>query len=123
MQAALLRRPSGEPDRRSRKPADAIDRAANRMNRLIQDLLDITRMEVGRLSIEQTHVHTGKALSESVEAQKPLASSRSLELRLDVAPDLGEVFADRDRLLQVFENLVGNAVKFTKSGGCVTVGR
>jgi signal transduction histidine kinase len=122
MQAALLRRPRGEPERRSEKPADAIERAAYRMSRLIDDLLDITSMEAGRLSIEQTRIRAGEALSEFVETHKLLASSRSLELRLDVAPDSGEVFADRDRLLQVFENLIDNAVKFTKSGGCVTVG-
>jgi PAS domain S-box-containing protein len=122
MQAALLRRRGSEPERRSRKPADAIERAANRMNRLIQDLLDITRMEAGELSIEQAPVQAGGAVIEFVEAQKPLASSTSLELRLDLAQDLGEVFADRDRLLQVLENLVGNAVKFTGPGGRVTVG-
>ncbi|HEY6562489.1 MAG TPA: PAS domain S-box protein [Polyangiaceae bacterium] len=122
LQVALLRRPRGEPERRSRKPVDAIERAAKRINRLIQDLLDITRMEAGGVPIERTHVEAGKTLCEFVEAQKPLASSSSLELRLDVPQDLGEVFADLDRLLQVLENLVGNAVKFTSSGGCVTVG-
>jgi CheY-like chemotaxis protein len=122
MQAALLRRPLGKPERRSQKRADAIKRAANHMDRLIQDLLDVASMEAGRLSIARTRVDVGKALSELAEAQTPLASSRSLELRLDVAPELGEIFADRDRLVQVLENLVGNALKFTKSGGSLTVG-
>ena len=49
MQATLLRRREGEPERRSRRPAEAIERAATRMNRLIQDLLDVTRMEAGQL--------------------------------------------------------------------------
>lgn len=122
MQAQLLRQRGTEPERRSRRPADAIERAANRMTRLIEDLLDITRMEAGQLSIEQAPVQAARAVSEFVEAQKPLASSTSLELRLDLAQDLGEVFADRDRLLQVLENLVGNAVKFTRPGARVTVG-
>ena len=124
MALGLLRRPRVEPERRSesQKPVEVIQRSVARMKRMTEDLLDVVRMDAGRLSIEQTHVHAGKVLSEFVESQKPLASSRSLELRLDVAPDPGEVFADRDRLLQVLENLVDNAVKFTKSGGCVTVG-
>jgi signal transduction histidine kinase len=123
MQVALLRRRGDAPERPSgRKPADVIERAAKHMNRLIQDLLDVTRMEAGQLSIEQAPVQVGRAISEFVEAQKPLASSASLELRLDLAKDVGEVFADRDRFLQVLENLVGNAVKFTKPGGRVTVG-
>jgi PAS domain S-box-containing protein len=122
MQARLLRRPGPEPERRSEKPAEAIERAASRMNRLIQDLLDVTRMEAGRLSIEQAPVPAGPVVSDSVEAQRSLAASASLELRIDMPDDVPAVWADRDRLLQVFENLIGNAIKFTKPGGCITVG-
>ncbi|MBZ0235046.1 MAG: PAS domain S-box protein [Deltaproteobacteria bacterium] len=122
MHTELLRRHGPEPERRSRKPTDAIERAANRMNRLIQDLLDITRIEAGQLAMERAAVQAGKIVTEFVEAQKLLASSASLELRLDLPEDLGEVLADRDRLLQVLENLVGNAVKFTRPGGRVTIG-
>jgi signal transduction histidine kinase len=92
------------------------------MNRLIQDLLDVARLEAGRLSIEQARVPAERVVSESVEAQKLLASSASIELRLDVARDVPEVWGDLDRLLQVFENLIGNAVKFTQPGGRITVG-
>lgn len=122
MQARLLRVRRAEPERPSQKPAEVIERAATRMNRLIQDLLDVTRMEAGRLSVEQARVPVQQIVSEAVEAQKPLAMAASLELRLEAAPDLPEVWADRDRLLQVFENLIGNALKFTKPGGHITVG-
>lgn len=61
-------------------------------------------------------------MSDSVEAQKALASLASLDLRLAVPTHLPDVWVDRDRLLQVFENLISNAVKFTKPGGCITVG-
>ena len=54
--------------------------------------------------------------------QKPLASSSSLELRVEVNPDVPEVFGDRGRILQVFDNLIGNAIKFTKAGGRITAG-
>ena len=54
--------------------------------------------------------------------QKALATSSSVELRVDVASDVPEVWGDHDRLLQVFENLIGNAIKFTAAGGRITVG-
>ncbi len=122
MHASHLRRLSAEREPRAQKTAEAIERAATRMNRLIQDLLDVTRMEAGRLSVEQGCVSAGRLISDFVEGQQSLAAAASLELRLDVAANLPEVWADRDRLLQVLENLVGNALKFTRPGGLLTVG-
>jgi PAS domain S-box-containing protein len=121
MQAALLRAKGPEADRQSRA-TEVIERAATRMKRLIEDLLDVTRMEAGRLPIEPAPLPAREVVIESVQSQESLVTSASLELRLDVAPDLAEVWADRDRLLQLFENLIGNAVKFTEPGGRVTVG-
>lgn len=122
MQASLLRRRGSEPERRSREAVDRIERAANRMNHLVRDILDITRVEAGRLVIERAPVPAGLVVSESVEAQRALATSASLELRLDLRDDIPEVWADRHRLHQVFENLIGNAVKFTEPGGSIVVG-
>ncbi len=128
MQAQALRRQealaarepaSGE---RSRTPADVIERAAKRMNRLIQDLLDVTRIEAKRLRIEPSPLSAERLVGDLVEAHRPVASSASLELCAELAPDLPDVWADRDRLVQVFENLVGNALKFTPAGGRITIG-
>jgi PAS domain S-box-containing protein len=122
MQANLLRRREGEAERRSRKPADTIQRAATRMNHLIQDILDVTRIEGGHLSVEPARVPAGQLVLDCVDAQGPLAASASLDLEVDVGPGVPEVWADRDRALQVFENLIGNAAKFTKPGGRITAG-
>jgi PAS domain S-box-containing protein len=122
MQASLLQRSGAEPERRSRKPVETIQRAAARMSRLIQDILDVSRMEGGHLSVEQERVPTEQIVSDSVEAQKPLASSASIDLQLDLEMGVSDVWADRDRVLQVFENLIGNAVKFTRPGGRITAG-
>jgi signal transduction histidine kinase len=96
--------------------------AANRMNRLIGDLLDVTRMEAGHLSLKQERLPAAETITDALEGQIPLASAASLELRLETSPDLPYIWADRDRLLQVFENLIGNAIKFTKPGGRITLG-
>jgi PAS domain S-box-containing protein len=121
MHTDLLRR-QGAPESRSPKSVEAIERAATRMSRLIQDLLDVSRMEAGHLSIEKASLPAAQVVADAVVAQRELAASASLELGLDVAAGLSDVSADRDRLLQVFANLIANAVKFTELGGRVTVG-
>jgi len=122
IQTSALERARPEVERRSRKPIEVIHRAATRMNRLIQDLLDVSLIEMGQLPIERAPLSAGELVVEAVEAQKTLATSSSVELRLDVASDVGEVWGEHDRLVQVFENLIGNAIKFTAAGGWITVG-
>jgi len=122
LQVGALRRYGPEPERRSQKPREVIHGAATRMNRLIQDLLDVALMESGQLTIQPARQSARELIVDAMEMQTPLAASSSLELRIDVDRDVPEVWGDRDRLLQVFENLIGNAVKFTKAGGCITAG-
>jgi len=117
-----LKRQGAESERRSVKPAEVIERAAKRMNRLIQDLLDVAVMESGQLTIEREQLAARDLIVGAADMQKPLASSSSLELRVELERDLPDIWGDRDRLLQVFENLIGNAIKFTKAGGRITVG-
>ena len=92
------------------------------MNRLIQDLLDTTRMETGSLPIEPARVPAAQIVLGSEESHKALVASGSLQLRVELPPELPDVWGDRDRLFQVFENLLGNAAKFTPAGGRITVG-
>ena len=120
--AGLLRRRHTGPERRSQRPGETIERAAKRMNRLIEDLLDVTRMEAGHLSVDRASVAVELVALDSVGAQRSLATSSSLELRTGLPAHLPEVWADRDRLLQIFENLIGNAIKFTAAGGRITLG-
>jgi PAS domain S-box-containing protein len=119
-QAAFLRRPGADPV--CRKPSEVIGRAATRINRLIEDLLDATRMEAGRLSMEPARVGAAQVVLDSVEARRQLESPASVDLRVYLTPELPEIWADGDRLLQVFENLIGNAAKFTPPGGRITIG-
>jgi PAS domain S-box-containing protein len=104
------------------KGAAAIERAARRMNHLIQDLLDVARVEGGRLTIKPQRLSGAQLVAESVQAQEPLATAAALSLEMDVPADLPAIWVDRDRLLQILDNLVGNAVKYTPPGGRITVG-
>jgi len=101
---------------------ESIKRAVTWMNRLIQDLLDVASIESGHLSMEPARTSPGAIVRQAVELQRALAASAGLELRAEVAADLPDVWVDRERLLQIFENLFGNAIKFTRPGGRVTVG-
>lgn len=122
MQAQLMQRRGREPERRSQRPVDVIRRSVAQMDRMIQDLLDVARMEAGSLTVERDRVSTGQVVADIVDVQRPFASEASLDLGLDVAPDVPAIWADRDRLRQIFENLIGNAIKFTAAGGRITVG-
>jgi signal transduction histidine kinase len=115
--AAVLQTTASE-----REIGDEIAHAADRMSHLIRELVDVTHLETGTFAITQERVCTSKVLSEVVDSQALLASSASLTLRLEAEADLPDLWADHARLLQVFENLLGNAVKFTKPGGHITVG-
>lgn len=121
MFAKVLADTHGHPERRSRKPLEAIERAVGRMSRLIQDLLDVASIEAGQLSLARQRLSAAAIVAGVVDTQRPLAAAASLTLDLDAAADLPDIDADADRLLQVFENLIGNAVKFTHPGGAITL--
>jgi PAS domain S-box-containing protein len=121
--ADLLLRTDHVPDRRrvARQRVLAVRRAAGRMDRLVSDLLDLSGMEAGRLSIDWG-VHDVVDLFETVlELTRPLAAERRIELHR--APLLADMKAccDRERVIQVLANLVDNAIKFTEPGGKVTL--
>jgi PAS domain S-box-containing protein len=119
---ALLLKSNLPPDKqeRARRQVEAIQRAGNRMNRLIRDLLDFASIQAGRLSVSKQPQDVGAMVSEVLEVTEPLAAAKSQRLVADVAPELA-IRCDHDRVIQLFSNLVGNAVKFTPEGGTITV--
>ncbi|HEU4749147.1 MAG TPA: ATP-binding protein [Gemmatimonadaceae bacterium] len=117
--SALLDMPGADAGQKS--PLRIIRRSGERMNHLIQDLLSVTTIEAGRLSIAPRRLHVNELLHEAQEALEPIAREKSLTLSVDAAADLPPVRADSWRMLQVFSNLVGNAVKFTPPGGSITL--
>jgi signal transduction histidine kinase len=106
---------------KERRQVEIVRRAADRMNRMIQDLLDVRRMESGRLGIEAKPESPASLVNDTVEMLRPLATGSTIVLEADVAENLPPVVADAARIQQVLSNLVGNAVKFTPRDGRVTV--
>jgi signal transduction histidine kinase len=98
-----------------------IQRSGERMNRLIQDLLSVTTIEAGRLSIAPQKMSVPELLREASETLGPLAKEKGITLTVNGADDLPAVRGDHARVLQVIGNLVGNAVKFTPAGGTITL--
>jgi signal transduction histidine kinase len=122
MRAEFLQMTRSAADPEAEESASAISRSALRMNRLIQDLLDVTRIEAEGLSLRRADVDCARLVADAVESQQPLASAERVTLDVDLAQPLPTVRGDHDRLMQTFENLIGNAIKFTEAGGRITVG-
>jgi signal transduction histidine kinase len=92
-----------------------------RMDGLIQDLLEVSRMERGSLSLETAPRDPAALLADAAEGLRPLAAHHGLRVEVQAEPGLPAVQADGARVVQVVGNLVGNAVKFTPEGGSVTL--
>ena len=100
-----------------------IQESVSWMEHIIRDLLDVTALEAGRLSMDATTVPVEDVLDAVEGMYEPIARDAgvTLEVRAEVDPPPPPVRADADRLLQAMGNLVGNAIKFTQKGGAVSV--
>ena len=104
-----------------RQQVEAIYRQSTQMNSLIEDLLDTAKIEARHLYVERKPCAVGPLINEAMDLPRVLAESKGLELKSQVSSDLPGVFVDRHRILQVFANLIGNAIKFTAPGGTIIV--
>ena len=111
----------GEKDAMDRHARGAVQRAADRMYRLIHDLLDLSRADAGRLWIRPAAADAETMLRDAIDTHCEIAAAKSIRLEATAEESLPSVLADRERIAQVFSNLIGNALKFTPSGGRVSV--
>jgi len=102
-------------------PLERVRRAAERMERLIRDLLDLARLDAGHLAITPATEEPAALVGDALELLREPAAEKSLNLDQQVPPGLPQVRCDHERVLQVISNLVGNAIKFTPAGGAVEV--
>ncbi len=110
-------------DRRVRRAADLVQSnidiilsEGERLTTLINDMLDLAKIESGRLEWSMQPLSLGEVVEQSVAATAVLFEEGPLDLVVDVQPDLPPIVGDRDRLIQVVVNLLSNAVKFTDEG-------
>lgn len=101
---------------------DIIGRQVTQMTRLIDDLLDVSRISLNRLQLRKELVELAAVVAQAVETIRPRAEASDLELSIDLPPTPVHVEADPIRLAQVFANLLDNACKYTERGGRVSLG-
>jgi signal transduction histidine kinase len=103
------------------KHAAAIQRAAEQMSQLLNDLLDVSRIEAGYLSLVCEPHTSAELIQAAIETFQPQAAQCRVQLHVEDHASNAHVLCDRSRMLQVFSNLVGNALKFTPSDGHITL--
>ena len=118
--SALLELPLSTEQRINR--IEVIKRCAGDMDRLIADLLDVTRIEVGTFHVRREQVEVPRLVSEVVEGLQEQARSQKVQLLSEIEGDAPLLEGDRQRLAQALSNLVINAIKFTPAGGRVLIG-
>ena len=118
--AALLRMDPATNDT-GRMAAEVMDRQLRQMSRLVDDLLDVGRITSGKITLQRAPVRVQDVLTDALEAAAPLLRAKQHNVRFDVRDSDLQVSGDRARLVQVFNNVLNNAAKFTPENGTITV--
>lgn len=117
----LMRSAPLDERRRGWKQLDRIRRGVNQMRRMIDDLLDVGSIESGRLAIDSREHEMGELFEDAVELSAPLIHDKRIEIKIEMPPPPFKVRCDRERMMQVFSNLIGNAVKFVPEKGTIVL--
>ncbi len=119
VQASLMRDAAEHAD--AKKQADSIIRVGRRMDQLIGMMLDVATIEAGRFTVRPVRCNVEDLIRESLETFSPIAAAKRVRIEAHLIGDDLAVMADKDRVLQVLSNLLGNALKFTPEGGKIWV--
>jgi signal transduction histidine kinase len=119
--AVYLMKMMSVPDPMFAKYRDMIDKQARHITRLVDDLLDVSRMELGKVELRRESLDLNQAATAAAETCMPLTGARGHTVTLRLAPQPLTVTADPVRIEQVLGNLVGNAAKFTPDGGEIEI--
>jgi NtrC-family two-component system sensor histidine kinase KinB len=117
----LLEDPSSTLTERQKDILEVCRDDTGRLDHLMRELLDVSRIESGEATPVRSPVRAAQLVRDSVEALRLQVEAKALALDVDVAPDLPQVFVDRDQIDRVIGNLVTNAARATPEGGRITV--
>ncbi|HLZ35142.1 MAG TPA: ATP-binding protein [Nitrospira sp.] len=117
---ALLDGGKDDPDT-SVRFLDIILKQSDRLNLILEDLLQLSKIESGQVQFKREPLHIGSVVERTLAMIKPLADKKQHQLNAQVAADLPLITGDQERLVQVLANLVDNAIKYTPEGGQITV--
>ena len=112
---------TGEINQKQYESLSRAQRQSKRLAALINDLLDISRIEAGRIEMKQEQVQIDSVAQRRIEELRPQADEKAISLLLEAPSNLTTMIGDADRIGQIFINLIGNAIKFTPDSGKVTV--
>ncbi|MYH81573.1 HAMP domain-containing protein [Candidatus Poribacteria bacterium] len=112
---------TGEINQKQYESLSRAHRQSKRLAALINDLLDISRIEAGRIEMKQEQLQIDSVARRRIEELRPQADEKAISLRLETPSHLTTMIGDADRIGQIFINLIGNAIKFTPDSGKVTV--
>jgi PAS domain S-box-containing protein len=118
---ALLMEGMIDTEEERREYLEVIRGEGERLGRLINDVLDLTKMQAGKLEYHFDEYDLSEVARHAINVQAALADKKGVSLRSEFAPDLPQVRIDRDRIIQVLCNLLSNAIKYTDENGSVTV--
>jgi PAS domain S-box-containing protein len=106
---------------KAQESIELISQAAEQMDTLIRDLLDVNRLDAGKLAIEAAPVDPAVLLTDSLQTLRPLVEEKGIKFDMQLETGLPKVMADRERIQQTLSNLVGNAIKFSDRGSKIVV--
>lgn len=120
--AQVLEGLKGPLNEEQRRFLEIAQRNIDRLTRIIDNLLNLSRLEAKRIQLERKWTEPASLAKEVLESFRPQAEKAQISLKDELPPSLPEILVDADRIRQILTNLIGNALKYTEAGGTITVG-
>ena len=117
----MLKKKAGDITDTQEKFLSMAERNVTRLNSLITDLLDISKMEAGKINFDFCKIDLRHCIEKVKDSVTPLIAEKSISLKVSIAPHLPSAYGDSDSIEHVLINIIGNAIKFTPDGGAITI--